>query len=75
MNAIQIFVATVQLLPVVIQAIKTIEQAVPESGKGAMKLELVRVMLEKAYGTSNDFMVLWPTVSSAITVLVKLFTK
>lgn len=61
-----------KLLPAIIQAVKALEDALPESGKGQEKLQAVREMLEQIDG---GVAAIWPQVSGVITVLVKLFNK
>lgn len=75
MTALQILLAVAKMIPTVIEAIKVIEAAIPESGKGSEKLELVRVILENAYGVTGQFELLWPSISGTIGVLVKMYTK
>lgn len=58
------------LLPVIIDAVKAIEAAYPASGQGALKLDLVRGVLEGAYnagsGAAAKFEDLWPALQSTI---------
>lgn len=59
-----------KLIPVIIELIKTIEQAIPGESKGEAKLVAVREILEIVdVGTKN----LWPQISLIISVLVKTF--
>lgn len=65
------YVVTIfQLIPVIITAIKSIEDAIPGTGQGEQKLVAVRGMLEAVDGSYKD---LWPKVSGVVTVLVNLF--
>lgn len=67
------------MLPLIIDAIKTIEAAIPGEGKGEAKLAAVRGILESAYNISNDtlgkFDDLWPAIASVIGILVQAFNK
>ena len=59
-----------KLIPVIIELIKVIEQAIPGESKGEAKLVAVREILEIVdVGTKN----LWPQISLIISVLVKTF--
>lgn len=62
------------LLPVIIDAVKAIEAAYPASGQGALKLDLVRGVLEGAYnagsGAVAKFDDLWPALQSTIASIV-----
>ena len=59
-----------KLIPVIIELIKAIEQAIPGESKGESKLVAVREILEIVdVGTKN----LWPQISLIISVLVKTF--
>lgn len=59
-----------KLIPVIIELIKAIEQAIPGESKGEAKLVAVREILEiMDVGTKN----LWPQISLIISVLVKTF--
>ena len=59
-----------KLIPVIIELMKAIEQAIPGESKGEAKLVAVREILEiMDVGTKN----LWPQISLIISVLVKTF--
>jgi hypothetical protein len=66
-----------QLLPMVTEMVKAIENAVPANGQGAAKLEMVRKMLESAYGQAQDasvqFSAIWPVLSSMVGGIVTLY--
>ena len=62
----------VQLLPLVIQLLKQAEELLPEKGKGAEKLNLVRAWLEAASGGIDD---LWPSLEKLIAVTVSFFNQ
>ena len=69
----------ISLVPLLIQAIKAVEAAIPDSGKGGEKLELIRGMVESSYESSNklvgSFEALWPAVSGTIKAIVSAFNN
>lgn len=64
----------VALLPMLIEAIKAAEAAIPGSGKGEQKLALVRGMLQAAYEAATDvdntFEEVWPAINKTINTVV-----
>lgn len=60
----------VGLLPILIDLIKTVEAAIPESGAGAAKLAAVRDLLA---ALAPNLETGWPAIEAVIGVLVKLF--
>jgi len=56
-----------QLLPLVIQVIKAVEAAIPDTGKGAEKLKMVREILEQA---DDSITAIWPMLEKVIGILV-----
>lgn len=59
-----------QLLPTLIQIIRAVETAVPESGQGQAKLQMVREILE----TVDDAIpAIWPTIAKVVSVIVQGF--
>lgn len=62
----------VQLLPLIIQLMKQAEELLPQSGKGAEKLALVRSWLEAAAGGLDE---LWPSLEKIISVTVNMFNR
>ena len=46
--------AVLQLFPVILEAVKAVEVAVPLSGSGQNKLDLVLGMVQTAYEASNE---------------------
>lgn len=64
-----------QLFPLVIQLVKTAEQAMPQSGQGAAKLEMVRTTLEGAFKTYTDAKVTFDQVWGVIQPLVNTYVK
>ena len=59
-----------KLIPVIIELIKAIEDAIPGQGKGEAKLAAVRGILE---ATVEGFSNLWPSLEKIIPVLVSTF--
>ena len=59
-----------KMLPVIIAAIKAIEEAIPGNGQGEQKLAMLRQILELADGTITN---IWPTIEGLVKVLVKTF--
>jgi hypothetical protein len=79
MKFLQIVRMLLELLPIVIQTIKAIEEALPGQGKGEAKLALVRSALEAAYAVSDDvelsFDTLWPQLKFIIDKTVAVFNS
>ena len=79
MNVIQIAQQVLGLLPATIDAVKAIEAAIPEGGKGKEKLALVQTTLQAAYtvgGAAVDqFASVWPALEAMISGIVSLFNK
>lgn len=65
------------LLPLVVQAVKTVEEAIPVSGAGPQKLEMVRSMLQSAINTAEQigptFEQLWPALQRLVESTVSAF--
>ncbi len=47
-------IAILQLFPVILAAIRAAEEAIPESGKGKTKLDLVLGVVQAAYDASSE---------------------
>lgn len=66
-----------QLLPAIIEAIKAIEAAIPQTGQGAQKLALVRELIEAAFEAVQDagvtFADVWPAIQRLVAKIVGLF--
>lgn len=62
------------LLPLLVQTVRVVEQAFPVSGMGQQKLEMVRGTLEKAYEASGEvqtaFSQVWPILNTLINSIV-----
>lgn len=67
--------AVIMWLPILIQAMKAIEEAIPGQGKGEQKLAAVRGILEGVAAATNSatFATLWPMLEGAARVLVTAF--
>lgn len=59
-----------QLLPILIQTIKAVEAAIPESGQGQTKLQMVRDILELV---DDTIPAIWPMLEKVIGVIVASF--
>lgn len=59
-----------KLIPVLIDIIKAVEEAIPGSGKGEAKLAAIRGILE---ATVESFADLWPSLVKVVSTLVALF--
>jgi len=86
MKFISIARLLLSLLPVLIEAIKAAEEAIPGEGKGEAKLALIRTILELAYTSTNDvadkfddvankFDDVWPMIQKTIGSIVATFNK
>lgn len=73
---VQIVRLVLALMPVLIDAVKAVEDAFPESGQGKAKLAAVRGILLSAYTTGADlattFDQAWPALESAVGAVVAL---
>lgn len=77
MQFIEILKLVVSLLPILIDAINTIEQAIPGKGNGQIKLDAIKNIIENTYSASNDISIklekLWPTIQNIISGIVTAF--
>ena len=77
MQFINVLKTILSLLPLLIQAIQLLEQAVPDSKNGTAKLEALREIVSSAYTVSTDvtasFESIWPTIQKSVAALVGLF--
>ena len=65
-------ILVVKLLPVIIEAIKAIEAAVPGQGKGEQKLAALRGILEVL---DSGIVAIWPQVSKVVGILVEAMNR
>jgi hypothetical protein len=67
------------LVPMLVQAIKAVEDAIPGNGYGEQKLALVRSIIESAYekatGALGSFEQMWPILESTIGAIVRAFNS
>jgi len=65
------------LYPVLMQIIKSIEEAMPAAGQGQAKLALIKTTLEGAYTTMGDaqvkFEAIWPMLQGVISAMVSMY--
>lgn len=77
MTYIQIIQLVITLLPQIIDAVKTVETALPQSGQGAQKLAIVRSVLESAWIATGQakaaFDQAWPALGATISAIVSAF--
>jgi hypothetical protein len=74
MKYITILQTVLQLFPLLISAIKALEDAFPQAGLGGMKLGMIRSTLETAFSKATDISVkfaeIWPVLESVIAGIV-----
>lgn len=77
MNAISIFKLLLTLFPLIIDAVKAVEAAVPTGGQGSIKLGMIRELLAAAYSSggavAQTFEDIWPAVSKTVAGVVTAF--
>lgn len=56
-----------QMFPMIVSAIKSLEEIFPVAGAGKEKLEIIKTLLEGAYG---DIKEIWPIVEKLIAKIV-----
>ena len=62
----------VQILPVLIELIKSIENALPEGGLGKQKLQFVRELIQNI---APELLDNWTTIEKVVTTIVTLFNQ
>ena len=74
LQAIAILKAVFEITPLVIQGINTLEMALPQSGQGAVKLDLLKGWLQTALSTEQALQVsveqMWPAISALVAAVV-----
>jgi len=74
---ISIIKVALQLLPIIIEAIKAIEAAMPAGGNGAAKMEVIKTTVQSAMTVADQaehtFEAVWPTISAMSSGVVSLF--
>lgn len=67
------------LIPLTVQAIKAVEEAIPGNGKGEQKLAMVRAMIAEIYDITEDliepFEEVWKRLSPLISKFVAIFNS
>ena len=76
-NYIAIIKLVLSLLPLILDTVKAVEAALPQSGQGAQKLALVRVTLQAAFDAAGNavasFEQVWPALEKTIAAVVGVF--
>ena len=76
MNFLQIAKLILSLFPLLLQAIDTLEEAMPQAGQGQAKLAVIKAALESASQVATEgaglFNTIWPSVQSVVSALVNL---
>lgn len=72
MNALAILKLIASLLPTLISLVQSVEQAIPESGKGVEKLSLVKNILTSIDGTLTPA---WPAIETVVGAIVAMFNS
>ncbi len=79
MQFLAIIKLVMQLLPIVIEAIKAIEDAFPVGGAGKAKMEVIKNTVESAYQvageTTHAFETIWTPLSTMASAVVGLFNS
>lgn len=74
MQALQVLKIILSLLPLLIEAVRVVEAALPASGQGASKLTLVRATIEAGYTAAAEvtvkFEALWPALEKTVAAVV-----
>lgn len=60
----------IQLIPLILQLVKAVEENIPESGKGKDKLAFIRSVLTEAYPQISE---LWGIIEKIIASTVALY--
>jgi hypothetical protein len=77
MQFLEIAKLIISLFPLLIQAVQAVEAAIPNSGNGQQKLELIKSIIQTSYESSNklvaSFEQLWSPLSSVVQAIVTAF--
>lgn len=77
MQLVQTLRLILTLLPLIIEAVRAIEAALPDGGKGDAKLTVVRQSIEAGYAVASDtattFEVVWPALERTVSAVVTMF--
>lgn len=72
MNALALIKLVASLLPTLISLVQSVEQAIPEPGKGTEKLSLLKNILTSIDGTLTPA---WPAIESVVGAIVAMFNN
>jgi hypothetical protein len=79
MGFLELISLVVKILPALIQAVKAVEDALPDTGAGEHKLQAVKGILqavaESAGTASSVFSTVWPALEKVIGVVVGMFNN
>jgi phage-related protein len=74
---VEILRALAALLPVVLQLVRQLEEAIPTTGAGAAKLAQIKAILQQVFGTLSGLTVtfeqVWPSVQALVSGVVGAF--
>lgn len=77
LTKLRAIMAWLELVPIIIGAIRAIEAAIPESGQGAAKLAALRLAIQAGYDSVQDvlgaFDDVWPRIEALVRALVDRF--
>lgn len=77
LSKLRAVVAWLELVPILIGAIRAIEAAIPENGQGAAKLAALRLAIQAGYDSVQDvlgaFDDVWPRIEALVRSLVEKF--
>lgn len=77
MQYLTIIKTVLSLLPVILEVVRAIEAALPESDIGTQKLKLIREALAAAFSAAGDaaisFETIWPALEKTVAAVVGLF--
>jgi len=59
-----------QLFPLILQTIKTVEAAFPQTGQGAAKMAIVQGVIQNAMNASNELQVTVTQIAPVVTPIV-----
>lgn len=74
MNIMEIITAVRNMIPVITETIKIVEENFPGT-KGAVKLDAAKKILESVYAQSGSIEALWPVISGVISAAVTVYNS
>lgn len=75
MGWVKILATVFSLIPDIIMAIRAIEEAIPDTGKGVEKLAIVKGTLDAVADTAEEALEIWPCLEKVIGTIVGIFNK